>query len=154
MALRTDDLQKAERVTTDIENKVVDTLENIERVVIHSEPQPRTHMRYALPLANKSGDISQHLGEAPFFALLKIRLKDKQVEHQDIKPNPFTRVEKGKGIKVAEWLVNENIDYVIVKKSLQGKGPEYVFRDAGVEMSITDKDTLHAVVEQILNETA
>jgi cation diffusion facilitator family transporter len=154
VSLRINDLDKAEKITTRIENNVKQGLENIERVVIHAEPKPPTHTLCAIPLKDDSDELCPHLGEAPSFAFLKIRNKDRKVESQDIKSNPFTHLEKGKGIKVAEWLVNENIDYVIVKKSLQGKGPEYVFRDAGVEMSKTDKDTLNATMEEILNQTA
>ena len=51
--------------------------------------------------------------------------------------NPFSTVERGKGIQVAEWLVAQKVDVVLSRETLQGKGPAYVLRDAGIELQPT-----------------
>jgi cation diffusion facilitator family transporter len=150
VSLRISNLEKAEKITATIENKVKNALENIERVVIHAEPRPKTHILCALPLNDASGEISRHFGQAPFFAIVTLRIKDKAVENRDIEPNPYADTEKGKGIKVAEWLVDRRIDRIFLMEPFQGRGPEYVFRNAGVEVNTVNKATLSEVIDEIL----
>ncbi len=108
----------------------------------------RTYLRYAVPLADPDGTISEHLGEAPYFALVTVRLADGAVEEQQIVANPHKDLERAKGIQVAEWLVDQKVDVVLVKESLRGKGPVYVFGDAGVEMQETEATTLSEALEK------
>jgi predicted Fe-Mo cluster-binding NifX family protein len=71
-----------------------------------------------------------------------VRLADGLVEEQRIVANSFLEEEKAKGIQVAEWLVAQKVDVVLVKESLRGRGPVYVFRDAGIALRQTDLGTL------------
>ncbi|MFN2167949.1 MAG: cation diffusion facilitator family transporter, partial [Anaerolineae bacterium] len=123
--LRVHDLDKAEAATRRVDAEIRQRVPHIERVLIHAEPMARTHLRYAAPLANPRGTLSEHLGEAPYFALIVVRLADGQVEAQQILTNPYQEEERAKGIRVAEWLVAQKVDVVLVKQSLQGKGPVY-----------------------------
>jgi cation diffusion facilitator family transporter len=141
-ALRTRDLQKAEAITRRIEDQIRQVVPHVERVLIHAEPVERTHLRYAVPLANPDGAISEHFGEAPYFALVRYRLTDGAIEEQQVVSNPHKEMEKAKGIQVAEWLVGQKVDLVLLKESLRGRGPVYVFGDAGVEMKETEARTL------------
>ena len=149
VALRVRELEKAEATTRHIEAQIRQAVPYVERVLIHAEPMERTHLRYAVPLADPGGTISEHLGEAPYFALITVRLADGVIEEQHIVANPHQAVEKAKGIRVAEWLVAQKMDVVLVKESLRGKGPVYVFGEAGVEMRETTATTL----EEALMET-
>ncbi len=132
VALRTDDLQKAHQVSGRIEQRVREQVPRVERITIHYEPRKRTHIRIAVPLADSSGRLSEHFGEAPFFALVLVRLTDHRLETKKILDNPCIRLEKGKGICVAEWLVSRNVDEVFLKGEIKHRGPGYVFSDAGV----------------------
>jgi len=116
--------------------------------LLHAEPVERTHLRYAVPLADPSGAISDHFGEAPYFALVTVRLADGAVEEQQLIVNPHKAMEKAKGIRVAEWLVVQKVDVVLLKESLHGRGPIYVFGDAGVEMWETEVATLSEALEE------
>ncbi len=55
--------------------------------------------------------------------------------------------EKAKGIRVAEWLAEQKVDVVVLREELRGKGPVYVFGDAGIEMQQTDTRTLAEVID-------
>jgi cation diffusion facilitator family transporter len=145
--LRVQDLDKAEAATRRVETEIRRRVPHIERVLIHTEPMARTHLRYAAPLVDPGGTLSEHFGEAPYFALIVVRLADGQVEAQQILTNPYQEEERAKGIRVAEWLVAQKVDVVLVKQSLQGKGPVYVFGDAGIELRQTDASTLDEAVE-------
>jgi len=147
VSLRVHDLEKAEVATQRVEARILEAVSYVERVLIHAEPMERTHLRYAVPLADPGGTISQHFGEAPYFALVTVRLADGSVEAQQIIANPYREEEKAKGIRVAEWLVTQKADVVLLKEDLQGKGPVYVFGDAGVEMRGTGAVMLTEAVE-------
>ena len=63
--------------------------------------------------------------------------------------NPYRDLSKAKGIRVAEWLVSQKVDQVVLKENLQGKGPEYVFANAGVEMRLTGADTVSLALDEL-----
>jgi cation diffusion facilitator family transporter len=149
VALRVHDLEKAEAVVRRIETQIHQVVPHIERVLIHAEPMERTHLRYAIPLADPGGTISEHFGEAPYFALVRVRLADGAIEEQQVVANPHIDVEKAKGIRVAEWLTAQKADVILLRSNLQGRGPVYVFADAGVEMEETGARTLSAVMDQV-----
>jgi cation diffusion facilitator family transporter len=152
VTLRIRDLEKAETITQRIETQICQAVPHVERVLIHAEPMERTHLRYAVPLADPGGPLSEHFGEAPYFALVKVRLADGAIERQQVIANPYQDVEKAKGIRVAEWLVAQKVDVVQLKESLQGKGPVYVFRDAGIELRQTEASTLDEAIEAQLTK--
>ena len=147
VALRVGDLTKAHAVSQRIERAIREQVPFVERVLIHYEPVVRTRIRYAIPLTNPHGRVSEHFGEAPYFALVTVRLADGTVEKQEVVPNPHREVEKAKGIRVAEWLVGQKVDVVLLKESLHGKGPEYVFADAGVDMVLTEAETVGEAIQ-------
>jgi predicted Fe-Mo cluster-binding NifX family protein len=142
VALRIRDLEKAEAVTQRIEMQIRQAVPHVERVLIHAEPMERTHLCYAIPLADPEGTISEHFGEASYFSLVRVRLADGIIEERQVIANPNKDVEKAKGIRVAEWLTAQKVDVVLLRESLQGRGPIYVFGDAGVEMRETGATTL------------
>jgi cation diffusion facilitator family transporter len=148
IVLRTENLAKSHELQTRVEERIRQTLPNVERVLIHAEPMARTHLRYAVPLVDLDGTLSEHFGEAPYFALATLRLADKQVERREIVANPYTDVPKAKGIRVAEWLVEHKVDVLVMHEDLQGKGPMYVFGEAGVEVRRTQAQTLAEAIRE------
>lgn len=157
VTLRVRELEKAETITRRIEAQIREAVPYVDRVLIHAEPMERTHLRYAVPLNDPGGTLSEHFGEAPYFELATlrlaqdgaVRLADGAIEQQQVIANPHTGVEKAKGIRVAEWLVAQKVDVVLLKQSLRGKGPTYVFGDAGVEMQETTATTLSEALAEI-----
>jgi cation diffusion facilitator family transporter len=152
VGLRVNDLQKAHLVSQRLEQAIKNTVSHVERVLIHYEPIQPTHLCYAFPLATVGGRLSKHFGEAPYMALITLRLKDGVVQKREVMANPYRREAKAKGIKVAEWLVSQKVDRVYIKESLHGRGPEYVFASAGVEMANSQSDTLEEELENEFGE--
>jgi cation diffusion facilitator family transporter len=138
VTLRVPELARAETVVRRIEASVRTAVPHVERVLIHIEASTSLHVRYAVPLADPAGAISAHFGEAPYFALLTLGRTNGALEEQRILANPHRSLERAKGIRVAEWLVEQKVDVVLTREDVQGKGPAYVLRDAGVELRITD----------------
>jgi predicted Fe-Mo cluster-binding NifX family protein len=46
-------------------------------------------------------------------------------------------MEKGKGIRLAELLVDRGVDILYVKDDFEGKGPSYVFSSADIDIRKT-----------------
>ena len=152
VSLRVLELGKAEAATRRIEAQIHQVVPYVDRVLIHAEPLHRTRWRYAIPLADAGSTLSEHFGEAPYFALVTVRVADGRLEEQRVFANPHLEEEKAKGIRVAEWLVEQKVDVVLLKENLRGKGPVYVFSDAGVELRQETAGTLIEAMEAQLPE--
>ena len=54
---------------------------------------------------------------------------------------PFAYGEKGRGIKVADWLLEHGLDQIIVIRNLGGKGSGLTLTNAGTEITVVvEKD--------------
>jgi cation diffusion facilitator family transporter len=152
VTVRVAELDRAETVIRRIETKVRTAVPHVERVLVHIEAPATPCVRYAVPLNALDGTVSQHFGEAPFFALAAVRRSDGVIEEQRIVSNPHSQEEKAKGIRVAEWLVAQKIDVVLTREDLSRKGPAYVLREAGVELRMTGSQTVaDAILPAILS---
>ncbi|HHN93691.1 MAG TPA: hypothetical protein ENK17_02900, partial [Anaerolineae bacterium] len=148
ITVRVRELEQAETVTRRGERRIRGEVPYVDRVLIHAEPVRRTHCKYAVPLADTSGAVSEHYGDAPYFALVTVRLSDGTVEEQQIVSNPYLAEEKAKGIRVAEWLLGYKVDVVLSRADVQGRGPVYVLGNAGVELRRTEAATLTEALEE------
>ncbi len=150
VALRITDLTKAHQASERIEKKIREAVPHVDRVIIHYEPQSRTRIRYAIPLADAGGEISLHFGEAPYFALVEIDMQQKIVSRREVLANPYKDLAKGRGLRVAEFLLDHKPDLVLTRENLSGKGPGYVFAEAGVEIVQTEVETLGKLIVDLL----
>jgi cation diffusion facilitator family transporter len=150
ITVRTDDLQKAHQMTEKIESDIRSRVPHVERVVIHYEPQARAYLHIAVPLSDPGGKLSTHFGDAPYFALSRLRLEDGKIEKQEIIENPHKKVEKAKGIRVAEWLVQQKVDEVAVAEQIKHKGPGYVFSNAGVHVHVVSANHLRDAIDSVI----
>jgi len=150
IVLKTHDFDKAHFVANRIETNIKEEIKNVDHVLIHYEPTQKENFIYAMPIEDAEGRrISAHFGEALHFILVTVRAKDKTFVSQEIIENPFTHVERGKGILVAEFLIKRAIDVVITKESFEGKGPAYVFSDSAVEVLQAEDDEVKRTLESL-----
>jgi predicted Fe-Mo cluster-binding NifX family protein len=149
IVLKTHDFDKANFIAHRIEFNIKKQITNVDRVLIHFEPTQKENLVYAFPLKDtRHAQISPHFGEAPYFALIKVAIKDKKViDHKTIE-NPFTQVEHGKGILVAEFLNKYSIDLIVTRESFDGKGPFYVFANAAVENLLTQSESIDEALKE------
>jgi predicted Fe-Mo cluster-binding NifX family protein len=80
---------------------------------------------------------------------VQMREKDRSIIEERILTNPFKDEEKGKGLKVSKWLLQQSVDTVHNSKSLEGKGPGYVFSDADVEIVVTEMKQLGNILQEL-----
>lgn len=99
---------------------------------------------------NKSGQISSHLGEAPYFAILSLHKNNHTIDAKKIMKNPHCTVSTTKGLRVAEWLVEQKITHVGIKEDVSHKGPGYVLSSAGVKIMRISSNNLNGAVQEIM----
>jgi len=150
ITLRTDHLEKAHQISRKIESKIRTEIPHVERVIIHFGPEEKSHVRIALPVQDGKSRISNHFGEAPFFGILHVRRKDNVIERQNIVENPHRKVKTAKGIRVAEWLLDQGVDHVGMKEDVSHKGPGYVFSNAGVKIHTVSAGRIDEAASEIL----
>jgi predicted Fe-Mo cluster-binding NifX family protein len=149
ITVRATDFEKAHKVSERIEENIRHHIAHVGGVNIHYEPMTAPHRRIAVPLKNRQGDLSDHFGVSPFFAIIQVRTADGVIDEQRVLENPHRDIEKGKGIRVAEWLVSQRIDEVRLREDIKHKGPGYVFADAGLIIMHTAVKHLESLVQEI-----
>jgi cation diffusion facilitator family transporter len=149
VTLRTDDLKKAHAISERVESRIREKVAHVDRVLIHYEPRFQETLTLAVPLEDDKEHFSEHFGEAPVFYLGTVRRSDRQILEERFVSNPFHKEEKGKGIKVSKWLLNQGMDRLYFSRRLDERGPGYVFSDAGAEISVTPERRLSKLLEAI-----
>jgi len=152
LVMKQTDLAEAALVSERIQARIREQIPNVERAVIHAEAGKRSHLRYAVPLGDLEGAISPHFGEAPYFSLLDFSLKDGRLERKEVIANPAMGLEKQKGLRAAELLLQQKPDVVISQQPLTGKSPEYVFESARIMVRRTDAKRLADLEREIEGE--
>ena len=147
--IKTHNLDKAHIIADKIEENIRKEVRNIDQVLIHYEPMRKEEIVYAIPLMEDNESISPHFGEAPWFMFIIFKNGQKTANRVKVIQNPCIKEEKGKGILAAEFLLQNSIDVVIVKKDFSGKGPAYVFSDANVEVILTEEEKPVLVREKL-----
>jgi len=145
IVMKAKNLSKAYSVTRRIEGEIKEQVSNVDHILIHYEPQKRETSTLAIPLEKDKQTISEHFGEAQYFYLPTVRERDGVILSEAYHRNPFVGEEKGKGIKVSEWLLEKQVDTVFSPKGFKGKGPGYVFSDTGVDVIVTNGKSLEDI---------
>ncbi len=132
-----------------IEAEIRKEFPHVDRVLIHYEPRKQRSLRFAAALQDAQGTLGEHFGESPYFALVEIDLQEMKLSKQEIVANPHKDLAKGKGLKVARFLLTYKPDVIFCRESLSGKGPGYAFAEAGVETFQTQAKTLMELVSDL-----
>ncbi len=145
LALKVMELEKAHYMANQIEARIRSRVPNVDHILLHYEPLKKETRVIAMPVTEDRGHLSEHFGEAPYFLLLTLRVRDNKLVDEKLLSNPHRSVETGKGIQVSEWLVSQGVDEVMAAKSFEHKGPHYVFADAGVSVQQTGERDLDRI---------
>lgn len=142
-------LAQAHKLSEEIERSILKEIPQVDQVTIHYEPMKKDFLIYALPMEEDKQRLSDHFGDAPYFYLVRISAEGHIVQEERILRNPCLEEEKGKGIKVSEWLLQNGVDTVYTRKAFDGKGPSYVFSNADVEVMITEDKTIDEIRQKL-----
>ncbi|NWG04269.1 MAG: cation diffusion facilitator family transporter [Syntrophaceae bacterium] len=142
-------LAQAHELSEEIEKSILKEIPQVDQVTIHYEPVKKDFLVYALPVEEDKKRLSDHFGDAPYFYLVRISAEGHTIQEEKILRNPYVREEKGKGIKVSEWLLQNGVDSIYSRKTFDGKGPSYVFSNADVEVIITEDQTIDEIHQKL-----
>ncbi len=126
-------VDKAHKISTEIEQKVKEVVREVDTLTIHIEPKERDSFKVAIPAVEDKGlssRTSPHFGRAPYFLLVDVR-KGK-VKGWEAKENPGAKLERKIGITAARFLVKKKVDVLLVGGI--GEGPFHVLRDNFIEL--------------------
>jgi cation diffusion facilitator family transporter len=159
LRMRTRLLRKAHEIVSHFEEEILDRWPDIDRILVHYEPQPKQTWSIAVPvdvqegkIPDKTCRISDHFGEAPYFAIASKNMLTGQVQVETYLENRFRTIERQKGIRVAEFLADREVDETITRVNLTGKGSGYALEALQIAYSITCAQTLRELVTQIEGE--
>lgn len=145
------DLEKANLLVEKLKARIRNQIKNIDNVLILLEPEKREFIRIAVPITEDKGLeslIFAHFGEAKYFAIVDTGVKDKILSELKMLENPFREEAKRKGIMVAEWLGEQQVNKVFVKESLK-KGPMYTFDSFYIQVIETKHELLKDIITEI-----
>jgi len=146
LVLRVNDLERGHRLTEEIENRVKFEIPQVDRVLIHFQSQGKTKEVIAIPICADRQTISTHFGEAPFFRLVDLHQPNNTVTEDRQLANPFLEEKKAKGIKVAQWLLENEVTALLSLQDQSGKGPGFVLGNSGAEILLTESTNADAAL--------
>ena len=139
-------VEKAHEISDKVEEMIRREVEKLETLLVQVEPVKKDVIRFALPVKTSQGLQSQpstHFGKVPYFLIWDVQGGD--IESYQIKANPARDLEKKRGIKTAEFLVNEKVD-VILGEEL-GEGPKYALSENVVHFASPEGGTVKEIME-------
>ncbi len=130
--------------------KIKESFPQIFKVVILTQTEEKPITKVAIPLIDNNGlnsHISDHFGEALYFALFEIEESDvgKHLLNYNIVTNKFIKEEKRKGILISDWLISYKIDKIFLKKDLK-IGPKLIFEKGLISIEITELNNLNEII--------
>ena len=146
------DLERAHYLSDRIEERIKSEIKNVDRVIVHMEPEEKDFIRYAVPCTENNGlnsRVSEHFGMSQYFCLFDIRRKDSELTCMRFIKNPYLELERRRGLKAAELLVIRKIDKMYIKEHLEHKSAFYVLEDASVELEESDAETIGEIVKEL-----
>ena len=106
-------LKEAHVIVDRMEQEIRHRIPYMEKVTVHYEPETKERTRYAVMLETQKGAISEHFAAAPLIALWERQIASGTDLFPDFIENPFKDMGKGKGIRLAEFLVGRKSIYSI-----------------------------------------
>jgi cation diffusion facilitator family transporter len=143
-------VEKAHEISDKVEEMVRKDVEKLETLLVQVEPVKKDFIRFALPLKTRDGlnsVPSAHFGKVPYFLVWEVH--NGEIKNYQIKDNPAQYLEKKRGIKTAEFLVNEKVD-VLLGEEL-GEGPRYVLSGEIIHCICSEGNTTKEIMVNTKN---
>ncbi|NLO06756.1 MAG: hypothetical protein GX131_13100, partial [candidate division WS1 bacterium] len=141
------ELDQAHQISYRLEAAVHEAAPDVDTVLIHFEPEHRDTYLYAAPV--EAGDrLSPQFGEATRYAIVTVGSEDRLVRDVRYIENPYTGDPSGRGIRIAQMLIREDVDAVFTRENIKNKGPYYVLTAEHIAVIETDAETLPDALRQ------
>ncbi len=154
VVLRVKTLEAAHHISSAMEEEVYDTFPDIDRFIVHYEPEEKPSKVYAIPVTRDTGVLSEHFGEAEQFLLVTLDVAGGRVVEEKLLDNPFAHAQERRGLRVADRLADMEVDVVVSRDEMKGSGPYYLFMARGIEVNFTKIESVDEIKEKICGESA
>jgi cation diffusion facilitator family transporter len=132
VTLKTHELNRAHAVSETLEKAIREQVPRVDRVVVHYEPEHKPETCLAMPVSADGQRVFEKFGEAPRWLFFYCNTDTGKLLRQEQTANPYLGMGKGRGMKVAEWLVACKVDMLLTGENLEGKAPGYTLGSAEV----------------------
>ncbi len=139
-------IQKGDEISKKLEKLIRNELKNLDSILIKVDPSNKTLVKIAVPVDKENGlksTISKHFGKAPYYLIAEID-KD-QIKNYLVKKNPAELQEQKKGLKTAQFLINEKVDILLFNGKIN-EGPNYALSSQLVSIINPDGETLRDAI--------
>jgi cation diffusion facilitator family transporter len=126
-------MDEADVISGAIEERIRDSIEEVDSLMLHVEPSKKDVYRIAIPVEEDKGldsRVSYHFGKSPYFVLIDLR--EDGLRSWFVVENRGARIERKRGIEAARLLVQHNVDVLVAREV--GEGPYHVLRDSSVQL--------------------
>jgi predicted Fe-Mo cluster-binding NifX family protein len=126
-------MDEADAISSAIEERIRDSIEEVDSLMLHVEPSKKDMYRIAIPVEEDKGldsRVSYHFGKSPYFIL--IDLHENGLRSWLVVENHGARIERKRGIEASRLLVQHKVDVLVAKEV--GEGPYHVLRDSSVQL--------------------
>jgi predicted Fe-Mo cluster-binding NifX family protein len=130
---RTMRMDEADVISITIEERIRDSIDEVDSVMLHVEPSKKDLYRIAIPVEQDEGldsRISQHFGKSPYFILIDLHRDGPQSWF--VIENRGAGIERKRGIEAAHLLAQHKADVLVAKEV--GEGPYHVLRDSSIQI--------------------
>ncbi|WP_245527626.1 cation transporter dimerization domain-containing protein [Methanotorris igneus] len=143
--------KEAHKISDDVESKIKENIKNVDSITIHIDPIKKKKLRIAIPIESIDKDkfkskINKKFAFSPYFMFVDI--SDGKIVGSFIKENPAKDLERKKGIETANFLIDNDVDVVIVKDI--GMGSYNALRNKYARVVKTDKNTVEEAINEFL----
>jgi cation diffusion facilitator family transporter len=152
-------LREAHTIIAHLEEEILDRFPSIDKLLIQYEPEQKEFLTAAAPLEvapdsirQEESKLSDHFGNARYFAFLLRDVRSGNVSIKGYEPNPFLELERHKGVRVAEFLAKKEIDEVWVRTDTSGTGAGYALEAMEVDVVTTEARTVRELIELMENQ--
>lgn len=149
-------LRDAHAVVSHLEEEILDRWPDIDRILIHYEPEQKERIKIAAPVNPIEGSqpgldsvLSEHFGDALSFAVLNKETRTGHVALEAFVANGFRDFDRRRGVRVAELLSDLAIDEVWTRATLDTKGAGYALEALGIDIHVSEATTLRELIGEI-----
>jgi len=133
-------VDRAHEISGAIEEKIKESIRNLDSITLHTEPSEKGFYRIALPVIEDRGLDSrtcEHFGGSPYFIFIDVQ--DGSPKRWLVTENPAASVEKRRGIEAAHFLIQHKVDFLVAEEL--GEGPHHLLRSGSVQIFALDQES-------------
>lgn len=146
------DLKEDRVLAEDLDRKVREKIEKVDRVTVDLGVEGEGSMLYAVPIESKEGRVAAGIGDARFFKLVEVKPHSDELFSREVLENPLADKRDG-GMSSAAFLGRLGLNVFIVRERDIENNPYWILDECGVKVvsrpDLTEIEDLKRIVMEI-----